>query len=135
MRRYIGLDILAKSRLTIAENTEPEEVTLTAYAVPFAHQVTYSEHSFALGRPGPPGESCPEVGGALTQASAASPSPGLASDADVRRAGADELQRHRCTAGVALAGARRPGANDRARERRSRTWCRAPIGGRRSRWR
>jgi putative transposase len=30
MRRYIGLDILAKSRLTIVENTEPEEVTLTA---------------------------------------------------------------------------------------------------------
>ena len=30
MRRYIGLDILAKSRLTIMENTEPEEVTLTA---------------------------------------------------------------------------------------------------------
>jgi transposase-like protein len=30
MRRYIGLDILAKSRLTIIENTEPEEVTLTA---------------------------------------------------------------------------------------------------------
>jgi transposase-like protein len=29
MRRYIGLDILAKSRLTIIE-TEPEEVTLTA---------------------------------------------------------------------------------------------------------
>ncbi len=28
--RYIGLDILAKSRLTIVENTEPEEVTLTA---------------------------------------------------------------------------------------------------------
>ena len=30
MRRYIGLDILAKSRLTITDNTEPEEVTLTA---------------------------------------------------------------------------------------------------------
>jgi putative transposase len=30
MRRYIGLDILAKSRLTIVENTEHEEVTLTA---------------------------------------------------------------------------------------------------------
>jgi transposase-like protein len=31
MRRYIGLDVLAKSRLTIAgENTPPEEVTLTA---------------------------------------------------------------------------------------------------------
>jgi transposase-like protein len=30
MRRYIGLDILAKSRLTIVENAEPEEVTLTA---------------------------------------------------------------------------------------------------------
>jgi transposase-like protein len=30
MRRYIGLDVLAKSRLTIVENTEPEEVTLTA---------------------------------------------------------------------------------------------------------
>ena len=30
MRRYIGLDILAKSRLTAADNTEPEEVTLTA---------------------------------------------------------------------------------------------------------
>lgn len=30
MRRYIGLDILAKSRLTAVENTEPEEVTLTA---------------------------------------------------------------------------------------------------------
>jgi transposase-like protein len=31
MRRYIGLDVLAKSRLTIAsENTQPEEVTLTA---------------------------------------------------------------------------------------------------------
>ena len=29
MRRYIGLDILAKSRLTVIE-TEPEEVTLTA---------------------------------------------------------------------------------------------------------
>jgi putative transposase len=30
MRRYIGLDILAKSRLTAVENTEPEEMTLTA---------------------------------------------------------------------------------------------------------
>jgi hypothetical protein len=30
MRRYVDLDILAKSRLTIVENTEPEEVTLTA---------------------------------------------------------------------------------------------------------
>jgi putative transposase len=30
MRRYIGLDILAKSRLHPAENTEPDEVTLTA---------------------------------------------------------------------------------------------------------
>jgi putative transposase len=31
MRRYIGLDVLAKSRLTTAsENTQPEEVTLTA---------------------------------------------------------------------------------------------------------
>jgi putative transposase len=30
MRRYIGLDVLAKSRLTIVENPEPEEVTLTA---------------------------------------------------------------------------------------------------------
>jgi putative transposase len=31
MRRYIGLDVLAKSRLTIAsKNTQPEEVTLTA---------------------------------------------------------------------------------------------------------
>jgi len=29
MRRYIGLDILAKSRLTVIE-TGPEEVTLTA---------------------------------------------------------------------------------------------------------
>jgi hypothetical protein len=58
--------------------------------VPFAHEVTYSEHSFALGRLGRPGESCPEVGGALTQASAASPSPGLATDADARRAGADD---------------------------------------------
>jgi putative transposase len=29
MRRYISLDVLAKSRLTIIE-TEPEEVTLTA---------------------------------------------------------------------------------------------------------
>jgi putative transposase len=30
MRRYIGLDILAKSRLTTSENTKPEEMTLTA---------------------------------------------------------------------------------------------------------
>jgi transposase-like protein len=31
MRRYIGLEVLAKSRLTIAaENTQPEEVPLTA---------------------------------------------------------------------------------------------------------
>jgi hypothetical protein len=31
MRRYIGLDILAKSRLTTAPGTSPaEEVTLTA---------------------------------------------------------------------------------------------------------
>jgi transposase-like protein len=30
MRRYIGLDILAKSRLTAVQNTEPEEMTLTA---------------------------------------------------------------------------------------------------------
>jgi putative transposase len=30
MRRYIGLDVLAKSRLTIVENTDTEEVTLTA---------------------------------------------------------------------------------------------------------
>ena len=30
MRRYIGLDILAKSRLTIIENADTEEVTLTA---------------------------------------------------------------------------------------------------------
>ena len=31
MRRYIGLDVLAKSRLTTTgENTQPEEVTLTA---------------------------------------------------------------------------------------------------------
>ncbi len=29
-RRYIGLDILAKSRLTIVESGQPEEVTLTA---------------------------------------------------------------------------------------------------------
>ena len=29
-QRYIGLDVLAKSRLTIVENNEPEEVTLTA---------------------------------------------------------------------------------------------------------
>ncbi len=30
MRRYIGLEILAKSRLSVIENTESEEVTLTA---------------------------------------------------------------------------------------------------------
>jgi putative transposase len=30
MRRYIGLDVLAKSRLTTAEPTSSEEVTLTA---------------------------------------------------------------------------------------------------------
>jgi putative transposase len=30
MRRYIGLDVLAKSRLTPAEPTSSEEVTLTA---------------------------------------------------------------------------------------------------------
>ena len=30
MRRYIGLEILAKSRLTVAEATPAEEVTLTA---------------------------------------------------------------------------------------------------------
>jgi putative transposase len=30
MRRYIGLDVLAKSRLTITQNSQPEEVTLTA---------------------------------------------------------------------------------------------------------
>jgi hypothetical protein len=30
MRRYIGLDILAKCRLTAVENTEPEEIPLTA---------------------------------------------------------------------------------------------------------
>ncbi len=30
MRRYIGLDVLAKSRLSVIENTDPEEVTLTA---------------------------------------------------------------------------------------------------------
>jgi transposase-like protein len=30
MRRYIGLDVLAKSRLTIIENTDTQEVTLTA---------------------------------------------------------------------------------------------------------
>jgi putative transposase len=30
MRRYIGLDILAKSRLTTAEPTSAEEVTLPA---------------------------------------------------------------------------------------------------------
>ena len=30
MRRYIGLDVLAKSRLTIAGTSPAEEVTLTA---------------------------------------------------------------------------------------------------------
>ena len=30
MRRYIGLDVLTKSRLTLARNTPPEEVPLTA---------------------------------------------------------------------------------------------------------
>jgi hypothetical protein len=30
MRRYIGLDILAKSRMTRIETAESEEVTLTA---------------------------------------------------------------------------------------------------------
>jgi putative transposase len=30
MRRYIGLDVLAKSRLTIVDKTQPEEVPLTA---------------------------------------------------------------------------------------------------------
>jgi len=30
MRRYIGLEVLAKSRLPVIENAEPEEVTLTA---------------------------------------------------------------------------------------------------------
>jgi putative transposase len=30
MRRYIGLDVLTKSRLHLTANTEPEEVTLTA---------------------------------------------------------------------------------------------------------
>jgi hypothetical protein len=30
MRRYIGLDVLAKSRLTTVEANPPEEVTLTA---------------------------------------------------------------------------------------------------------
>jgi transposase-like protein len=30
MRRYIGLDVLAKSRLPVTDNTEPEEVALTA---------------------------------------------------------------------------------------------------------
>jgi len=30
MRRYIGLDILAKSRMTITKTAESEEVTLTA---------------------------------------------------------------------------------------------------------
>jgi len=30
MRRYIGLEILVKSRLPVTDNTEPEEVTLTA---------------------------------------------------------------------------------------------------------
>jgi hypothetical protein len=30
MRRYIGLEVLAKSRLSVIESAEPEEVTLTA---------------------------------------------------------------------------------------------------------
>ena len=30
MRRYIGLEVLAKSRLSVIQNAEPEEVTLTA---------------------------------------------------------------------------------------------------------
>ena len=30
MRRYIGLDVLTKSRHTLARNTPPEEVPLTA---------------------------------------------------------------------------------------------------------
>ena len=30
MRRYIGLDVLAKSRLSIIETAEPEEMPLTA---------------------------------------------------------------------------------------------------------
>ncbi len=30
MRRYIGLDVLAKSRLTVIEPTEPEEMPVTA---------------------------------------------------------------------------------------------------------
>ena len=30
MRRYIGLEVLAKSRLTAAKTTPAEEVTLTA---------------------------------------------------------------------------------------------------------
>jgi putative transposase len=30
MRRYIGLDVLAKSRLTSTSSASPEEVTLTA---------------------------------------------------------------------------------------------------------
>jgi len=30
MRRYIGLDVLAKSRLSMIETAEPEEMTLTA---------------------------------------------------------------------------------------------------------
>jgi hypothetical protein len=30
MRRYIGLDVLTKSRLTLTGNTQPEGVPLTA---------------------------------------------------------------------------------------------------------
>jgi hypothetical protein len=46
MRRYIGLDILAKNRMTLIETAESEEVTLTAitawsptqdHAVPSSH--------------------------------------------------------------------------------------------------
>jgi putative transposase len=29
-RRYIGLDVLAKGRLTVVENTDTQEVTVTA---------------------------------------------------------------------------------------------------------
>ena len=37
MRRYIGLDVLAKSRLAIAgENTQPEEVTLSLFHPPIS---------------------------------------------------------------------------------------------------
>jgi hypothetical protein len=38
MRRYIGLDVLAKSRQTILQNTEPEEVTLTAITAEISTQ-------------------------------------------------------------------------------------------------